>query len=177
MSTQDDQPTTVQRQATTEQPSVGTAPESSRTRLWGRRVPQHIGRARSSTVLIAVLFVVLFGVYLAFPADPYVDVELPNGQVVPVRSSQLESTPTPTETPPPPSSEAPDPTSSVPPREDTGTGEDESPADPTPTTTPRTSRAPAPSTGTTGPTTTAESPTTGPEQGTDEEPTGATPTG
>ncbi|OMQ15117.1 hypothetical protein A7K94_0211740, partial [Modestobacter sp. VKM Ac-2676] len=114
MSTSDDQPTTVQRR-TAEQPALATAPESGRAGIWGRRLPKHIGRVRSSTALIGALFVVLFGVYLAFPADPYVDVELPSGQTVPVRSSQLESTPTPPETTPPPGSEAPAPSSPVPP--------------------------------------------------------------
>ncbi|MGY2079019.1 hypothetical protein [Modestobacter sp. SYSU DS0657] len=183
MSTPDDQPTTVQRQATTEQPSVGTAPESGRTRLWQRRLPSRIGRAHTSTVVIGVLFVVLFALWLAIrPA--YVTVETVDGGTVRVPCSQVSTCgePTPSETPPPsesplpptdptgPGTDAPAPTSRAP--ESTTPDDDE-----TPTTTPRTSRAPAPSTGTTGPTTTDESPTTGPEQGTDEEPTDATPTG
>ncbi|MGY1750521.1 hypothetical protein [Modestobacter sp. SYSU DS0511] len=184
MSTPDDQPTTVQRQVTAEQPAVTTGEAPARSRVWQRRLPSRIGRAHTSTVVIGALFVVLFALWLA--ARPaYVDVELPGGGTARVPCSQVSTCgePTPSETPLPsesplaptdptgPGTDAPAPTGQAP--QTTGLDDDE-----TPTTTPRTSRAPAPSTGTTGPTTTDETPTTGTEQGTDEEPTPSeTPTG
>jgi len=55
----DDQPTTV-RQVTAEQPAVTAVPATPRTRIWQRKVPARIGRARTSTVVISCLWLLLF---------------------------------------------------------------------------------------------------------------------
>jgi hypothetical protein len=107
----DDQPTTVLPQ-TGEEPTVTAAPATRRARLWERRVPARIGRARTSTVVIGALFVLLFGLDAGLPQDPYVTVPLPNGDTVRVRSSQLSTAPaSPSTTPPATTSEAPASTS------------------------------------------------------------------
>ncbi|GAB4080940.1 hypothetical protein GCU67_05165 [Modestobacter muralis] len=99
----DDRPTTVLPQQTVEQPSVTTSPATRRSYTWHRRIPARIGRARTSTVVIGALFVLLGGLNVVLPTDPYVTVPTEYGDVR-VRSSQLARTPAPTSTP---ASEAP----------------------------------------------------------------------
>ncbi|TWH74737.1 hypothetical protein JD78_03282 [Modestobacter roseus] len=77
MSTPDEQPTTVQNR-TAEQPDIATAPESARTPVWRRRPPARLGRARTSTVVLGVLFVTFFALWLGIRPE-YVDVPLPGG--------------------------------------------------------------------------------------------------
>jgi hypothetical protein len=100
MSTSSDgeRPTTVLPQAGIEQPAVTTAPATRRARVWHRKLPARIGRARTSTVVIGVLFVLLTGMNYVLPQDPYVTVPTQYGEVR-VRSSQLTATPTPADTP------------------------------------------------------------------------------
>ncbi|MCZ2827635.1 hypothetical protein O2W14_02140 [Modestobacter sp. VKM Ac-2986] len=156
----DDQPTTVLPQQTVEQPSVTTSPATRRSYTWHRRIPARIGRARSSTVIIGALFVLLGGLNFVLPTDPYVTVPTEYGDVR-VRSSQLARTPTPTPTPtseapsgPVPTEEpetsAPAPTTSAP---DTTAGEDEETTTPAPS---PTSSGATEDEETTAPTTTAE---------------------
>ena len=95
----DDQPTTVLGRQTAEQPAVTTSPPADRRRAWQRQLPAHLGRARTSTVVIGVLFLLLGGVNTVLPTDPYVPVTTDDGQVVYVRQS--EYTPVPTTTPAP----------------------------------------------------------------------------
>lgn len=46
-------------------PQLSTAPATGRRRIWpSRRVPGHIGRARTSTVVLAVLFVAFFALWI-----------------------------------------------------------------------------------------------------------------
>ena len=147
--TGDDRPTTVLPQATVEQPSVATAPATRRARIWQRKLPARLGRARTSTVVIGCLFVLLFALNSTLPEldTGTTAVVLPSGQTVAVPNTALPSearptsTPTPTsaapattETPPPTTSAAP---TSRAPRTTATDGEDE--------------------TGTTAPTTTGES--------------------
>ena len=106
---QDELPTTVVPQQTVEQPAVTTAPATRRARMWNRKLPARIGRARTSTVVIGCLFVLLGGLNFVLPEqDPYVTVPTSDGGTVRVRQSQY--TPAPTS----PSTTAPAPTSSVP---------------------------------------------------------------
>jgi hypothetical protein len=96
----DEQPTTVLQQPTAEQPSVTTGPATRRARIFQRRLPARIGRARTSTLIIGALWVLLFALNSTLPQDPLVTVDLPNGNSVQVRSSQISTAPsTPTATP------------------------------------------------------------------------------
>ncbi|MCZ2823257.1 MULTISPECIES: hypothetical protein [unclassified Modestobacter] len=145
----DDQPTKVLPQTTAE-PPAHAAPATRRTPGWPSSVPAHIGRFRTSSVVLGVLFVVLFVLNLLLPqpdsgTSPVV---LPSGETIAVPNSLLPSdartttTPTPTSTPTAPSSEVPT--------------EDEepvtTPSRPTtraPASTPTPTRAPSPTTATT----------------------------
>lgn len=170
-----ERPTQVLPQAVAEQPSAAAAPATRRTPPWRERVPSHIGRARFSTVVLGILFVVLFvlNLFLPSPDSDTTPVTLPNGQTVEVPNSALPSdvvtgTPTPTE----PETPVPGvPTSPVPPDD----GEDEEPVS---TPARPTTRAPVPtptptSTPTRTPTPTVET-TEREEETTEPEPTGTT---
>jgi len=112
----DDQPTTVIPQQTAEQPAVTTSPPADRNRVWQRKLPAHLGRARTSTVVIGALFLLLGGLNTVLPTDPYVDVPTADGGTVRVRSSQYTppATSTPSTTAPATTSEEPRPTSASP---------------------------------------------------------------
>jgi hypothetical protein len=177
----DEQPTRVLPQATAEQPAVTAAPATRRAAIWQRRVPARIGRARTSTVIIGCLFVLLFALNSALPQPDAgsTPVVLPSGQTVSVPNSALPSDARPTTTAPTttaPSPAAPPSTSTSAPTGTTGaprtttrapqTTADEEPATTAPRTTstprnedqptlaPGTSRAPA--TTSRAPATTAE---------------------
>ena len=158
----DEQPTTVLPQQTVEQPSVTTSAETRRTRTWHHRIPARIGRARSSTVIIGALFLLLGGLNVALPQrdSGTTTVVLENGQTIEVPNSALPSearaTPTPEETTPAgPGSSAPASSTgtSAPP-----TGDDEE----TTSTAPRTTAAPTPTPSSTR-TTTSRAPSTSAE--------------
>ena len=89
----DDAPTTVLPQQTVEQPSVTTSPATRRTHTWHRRIPARIGRARSSTVIIGVLFVLLGGLNLVLPEEDTgtTPVTTSDGRTVLVPNSALPS--------------------------------------------------------------------------------------
>jgi hypothetical protein len=57
-------------QPAVEQPSVRTAPPPSRIQRWWASVPPHIGPARTSTVVLAVLFLALGSLYLTVRPEP-----------------------------------------------------------------------------------------------------------
>ena len=57
-------------QQAVERPSVRTAPPSSRLRRWWAAVPPHLGRARTSTVVLAVLFLAFGSLYLTVRPEP-----------------------------------------------------------------------------------------------------------
>jgi hypothetical protein len=86
----DHRPTSVLPQQTVEQPAVTTAPATRRSRIWSH-VPARLGRARTSTVVIGCLFVLLLAVNAALPreAGGSVPVVLPSGQTVDVPRSAL----------------------------------------------------------------------------------------
>jgi hypothetical protein len=170
---QDDLPTTVIPQQTVEQPAVTTAPATRRSRVWHRRIPARIGRARTSTVIIGCLFVLLGGLNFVLPQeDPFVVVPTSDGGTVRVRESQYTPPPTvPSTTAPAPTSEAPSgttpaPTSTRAPGTTTGAEETEES-----TTAPTTPRTTAPSTSSSTRTTTSRAPsTTATPEETEEEP-------
>jgi hypothetical protein len=90
----DEQPTTVLPAQTVEQPAVSTAPATRRAGVWSH-VPPRIGRARTSTVVIGALFILLFAANSALPeADPFVTVPTSDGGTVRVRQSQYTPAPT-----------------------------------------------------------------------------------
>jgi hypothetical protein len=146
----DEHPTRVQ-QATVEQPEVTTVPATRRTAIWQRRVPARIGRARTSTVLIGCLFVLLYALNAGLPqADGgMTNVVLPSGRTVPVPNSALPSDARPTTTAPTAPSTT---TDQAPPATSTST--------PTTSTTAPRSTTSAPRTTTSAPRTTADQPTT-----------------
>jgi hypothetical protein len=99
---QDEQPTTVLQQPTAEQPGITTVPATRRMRIWQRKVPSRIGRARTSTVIIGCLFVLLSALNSALPQPDTgtTPVVLPSGQTVDVPNSALPSDARPTTTAP-----------------------------------------------------------------------------
>jgi hypothetical protein len=105
----DEQPTQVLPQATAEQPAVIAAPATRRAAIWQRRVPARLGRARTSTVVIGCLFVLLFALNTALPQQDTgtTNVVLPSGQTVPVPNSALPSNARPTTTAPTTTGQAP----------------------------------------------------------------------
>src|ERR1700709_199747 len=77
-------------------PTVSTAPPRSRWSL--SRVPSHLGPARTSPVVLAVLFVLLLGLHSYLQAhsqNGYTTVTTDTGQRVRVRSADLSAVPTP----------------------------------------------------------------------------------
>ncbi|MBB3677625.1 hypothetical protein [Modestobacter versicolor] len=161
MSKPDEQPTTVIPQQTVEQPAVSTAPATRRTGIW-QHVPARIGRARTSTVVIGCLFVLLFALNAALPRDEgqTTTVTTSDGRTVEVPCSYVScdtATPTPTPTPTPgttaptttraPATSAPSTTSRAP--ETTEEQEEQETTTPTTTTRAPSSSAPASSRATT----------------------------
>jgi hypothetical protein len=144
-------------------PTVSTAPPRSRWRFG--RVPSHLGPARTSTVVLAALFVAVFALYLSVRPDPVVQTGTTGtGTVVP-----QEPAPAPTSEAPasdPTTTRAPEPTT---PEETTVAPEETAGGTGTATT------SPGSTTGATTPPTTGG---TTPAPGTPEAPpTGSTPTG
>ena len=164
----DRQPTRVLPQ-TAEQPVVTTAPATRRARLWAH-VPARVGRARTSTLVIGCLFVLLLALNAALPRDEggTTTVTTSDGQVIEVPSSYVPSapaTPVPATTAPgstrAPSTSAPAGTSGAP-----GTTADEPDS-----TTSETTRAPSRSSS--APSSSGRSPATSRAPSTTAEPTGS----
>ena len=114
----------------TRQLSVSTAPPSAPRRWWSA-VPHHLGRARTSTVVLALLFVGLYTLYLNVrPPDPAVGTVPATESTVqtPATTGPAEPTETaePTTTAPTtPVTQTPSPTAGPP----EGTGREEPPAE------------------------------------------------
>ena len=51
-------------------PSVTTAPAPGRPHSWWSTIPAHLGRARTSTVVLALLFLAVGALYLTVRPDP-----------------------------------------------------------------------------------------------------------
>ena len=95
----------------TRQVSVTTAPPSAPRRWWSA-VPHHLGRARTSTVVLALLFVGLYTLYLHVrPPDPAVGTvpatESTVQTPVPVVPAEPSETAVPTTAPPLPTTTTP----------------------------------------------------------------------
>jgi hypothetical protein len=144
--------------------SVSTAPPPA-PRRWWTAVPHHLGRARTSTVVLALLFVGLYALYLDVrPPDPpagapsgstmQTSAPAATGPAEPTETSEPTTTaPTTTTTPAPDGTTAPSPTE--------GSGPNGESPGRTPTTTvqPTATEAPATEAPATPPRTTAPSPT------------------
>ncbi|MCZ2815681.1 hypothetical protein [Modestobacter sp. VKM Ac-2984] len=166
----DDQPTKVLPQTTAE-PPAHAAPATRRSPGWPSSVPAHIGRFRTSSLVLGGLFVVLFVLNLVLPRPDSGTrtITTSDGEILEVPCTVVEcDEPT---TPPTPETPVPVvPTSPVPPDDE----EDEEPVStPSRTTTPRTptptptpTRTPSPTSETTEQETEQET--------TDSEPTGTT---
>ena len=118
----DQQPTRVLPQQTAEEPVVSTAPATRRARIWAH-VPARVGRARTSTLVIGCLFVLLMALNAALPRDEGTTTTVTdsNGRVFEIPSSYVPSVPTtpapapaPGTTPAPATTSAPARTSSTP---------------------------------------------------------------
>ena len=98
----DEQPTTVLPEPATEHPGVTVAPATRRARIWQRKVPARLGRARTSTVVIGCLFVLLSAVNSTLPQPDAgsTSVVLPSGRTVSVPNTALPSDVRPTTTAP-----------------------------------------------------------------------------
>ncbi|MGY1635809.1 hypothetical protein ACI78V_04050 [Geodermatophilus sp. SYSU D00742] len=157
----DEHPT---RELPTGRPSVRTAPPSGLRRFWSA-VPHHLGRARTSTVVLTVLFLAIGTLYLYVrpPVTGVGTIQQPAGSTQPAPAPAPVTTeptrapettePTGTTEPTPTPTRSTAPTST--PRETTGTTPEEttpeegttrtSPREPAPTPAP-TSDAPVPTT-------------------------------
>lgn len=138
-------------------PTVSTAPTGGETppaaaRWWqlGGALPDHLGRARTSTVVLSVLFVLVFALYLTVrpdetttgtaPAGGSSDVEAPVVPVVPQEPTSPEPTEEPAPTTGPEETDEPGegtgtPTPSSPGTTTPGSGSSTSPETPQPTAT------------------------------------------
>jgi hypothetical protein len=132
-------------------PTVSTAPPRSR---WGwSRVPTHVGPARTSTVIIALLFVGVFALYLVVRPQP--TTVATTGAGGGAQPTQVQQTPTRTTTPAPTTARTTTPAHTTAGTSSAGTSTEET----TPSTSGGSSETPG---GTSGsPTTTPLVPTTG----------------
>jgi hypothetical protein len=156
----DEHPTQVQ-QATAQQPSVTTAPATRRARIMQHRLPARIGPARTSTVIIGCLFVLLFALNSALPQPDTgtTPVVLQSGRTVEVPNSALPSDARPTTTAPTTTSQAPVSTATSTTAPASTTGSPRSTTDEPTTTAPRTATT-TPRTASTAPDQTTSTPTT-----------------
>jgi hypothetical protein len=126
-------------------PSEPTGEQPAEPRRWWSVIPRHLGRARTSTVVIGLLFVALFALYLNVRPDPEVPAGATGGD-----TDVTEPAPTTGGTTPPP---VPEPTTTPPPStvEEPTTTEDTTTTVPEDTTVPPepTETVPAPTTDTT----------------------------
>ena len=102
-----DRPTRVLR-STAQQPPPTIGAPAPPAHFWRQRVPAHIGRARTSTLVLGLLFVVFATLYVVVRPAPveYTTVETTSGQRVRVPVTELGPTTEPP-APAPPTSEAP----------------------------------------------------------------------
>src|SRR5215217_2227428 len=57
-------------QPVVEPPHVSTAPPPSRPHRWWSSIPPHLGKARTSTVIMSLLFLAIFALYINVRPDP-----------------------------------------------------------------------------------------------------------
>jgi hypothetical protein len=92
------------------EPTVSTEPAPGRPRGWWSAIPRHLGRARTSTLVLAVLFLAIGTLYLYVKPDPVASREPAGGDSGVTEPADPGGEPT-TEAPPP--SEEPAPTTPV----------------------------------------------------------------
>ena len=109
------------------QPAVQTAPAQSGH--WWSSVPRHLGRARTSTIVLALLWAAIFVLYVYVRPDPAVTAGSTTGnpgvqQPAPTRTAPRTTTPQSTTTPPttPPAHTSPTQTSPTSPQTTSPTG-------------------------------------------------------
>ena len=139
-------------------PSEPTGEQPAEPRRWWSMIPRHLGRARTSTVVIGLLFVALFALYLNVRPDPEVPAGTTGGG-----TGVTEPAPTTGGTTTTP---APEPTTDPPP----STDEEPTTTEDATTTVPEETTVPSEPTGTVPPPT--NDPTTVPPLPTTSEPTG-----
>jgi cytoskeletal protein RodZ len=86
-------------------PTVSTAPSPSLAHRWWSAIPSHVGPARLSTVVLALLFLAIGALYLQVRPDPVAPATAGGGVV---------QTTTPARTPKAPTTAAPTPTDTLP---------------------------------------------------------------
>ena len=91
------------------EPTVSTEPAPGRPRGWWSAIPRHLGRARTSTVIIALLFLAIGTLYLYVKPDPVASA--PAGDTGEVTEPAPTTPVDPTTTPP--TSTQPAPTTTV----------------------------------------------------------------
>src|SRR5215218_4819751 len=95
-------------QPVVEAPSVSTAPPPSRPHRWWSSIPSHLGKARTSTVVLGVLFLAIGALYLNVRPDPVqpattggtVQTTAPARTTAPGTTAPETTTPGPTTEPP-----------------------------------------------------------------------------
>jgi hypothetical protein len=94
------------------EPTVSTAPPPARAHRWWSVIPHHLGRARTSTVVLGLLFLAVFALYLNVRPDPVATTTTTGGV-----SEVTEPAPTTggATTTVPPTTTSPVPTTEVPP--------------------------------------------------------------
>jgi cytoskeletal protein RodZ len=106
-------------------PTVSTAPAPSLANRWWSAIPSHVGPARLSTVVLALLFLAIGALYLQVRPDPVPPATAGGGGVVqtttPARTPEAPTTATPTSTEAPPTTATPTTTEPLPTTEPTDT--------------------------------------------------------
>jgi hypothetical protein len=96
-------------------PTVSTAPSPSLAHRWWSAIPSHVGPARTSTVVLALLFLAIGALYLQVRPAPVAPATAGGGGVVqtttPVRTTKAPTTAVPTSTEPVPTTGTPTTTS------------------------------------------------------------------
>jgi hypothetical protein len=96
------------------EPTVTTSPAPGPPPRWWSAIPRHLGRARTSTVVLAVLFLAIGALY--FNVKPDAVAATPSGDDSEVTEPATTTPPDTTTTPPPaPTTTPPAPTTTVPP--------------------------------------------------------------
>ena len=91
------------------EPTVTTAPAPGRPHGWWSAIPRHLGRARTSTVVIGLLFLAIGALYLTVKPEPVASTPAGGDSGVTEPTTTTGSTPT----TPPPTTTQPAPTTTA----------------------------------------------------------------
>lgn len=100
------------------EPTVTTAPAPGAPPRWWSAIPRHLGRARTSTVVLGLLFLAIGALYLNVKPDPVAPPTTRSDSEV---TEPATTTPPPTTTQPEPTTSQPAPTTTVDPTTTTET--------------------------------------------------------